>query len=157
MTPAPASLAEDLTSFGVKVSLALVVFGLLFVFLGRRGIRAARQFRSVAQRAPGVVTDLRFQSVDGSADGAWYPVLRFATADGRHVDTTAMYGRIPAPARRGDAVTVLYDPADPTRATLEGSAGTGTFLGALFTGLGLTFALLGLTIAGVVAAVKLNT
>lgn len=155
MTPRPASL--DLTSVGVTVSLALVLFGLLFVFLGRRGIRAARQFRSVAQRAPGVVTDLRYLTLHDGANGAWYPVLRFATADGRHVDTTAMYGRSPAPARRGDAVTVLYDPADPTRAALEGSAGTGTFLGALFTGLGLTFALLGLTIAGVVAAVKVNT
>lgn len=48
-------------------------------------------------------------------------------------------------AQPGDAVTVAYDPADPTKAALEGTAGGGV-IGVLFVALGSTFAVLGLAI-----------
>lgn len=69
--------------------------------------------------------------------------MRFATADGREVDTEAIFGRMPAPGRKGDVVTVLYDPADPRRAALERHASSASggliviVLGCLIVPLGL--------------------
>jgi len=69
---------------------------------------------------PGVVTDVVYDprvGVDGSG-GLWFPILSFTTVDGHPVQTRAQIVRVPASARTGDQVTVLYDPEDPTRASL---------------------------------------
>ena len=86
------------------------------------------------------------------AGGIWFPVLRFETSEGRHVDTEARYGRAPAQARPGDEVTVLYDPADPRRAALEKKLG-GRFLGLFLIVFGLLFVALGLAIGAVALVV----
>lgn len=123
--------------------------GVVLAATGSRTLRAARRFQAVAVRSHGVVTDLHYRSVGRDiSSGTWFPFLRFKTADGRQIDTEAMYGRRPAPARRGDEVTVLYDPADPTRAALEGKFGGGV-LGVMLLVMGLLFATLGLMIGGV--------
>lgn len=127
------------------VPVIFTIVGLAFVVSGLRSLRTARRFRAVALRAPGLVTDLRFHSTAHGRGGTWFPVLRFTTADGRHVETQAMYGRRPPAAQPGDAVTVAYDPADPTTAALEGGAGGG-LIGILFVTMGSTFAALGLAI-----------
>ena len=133
----------------VIVPVLFTVVGLIFATMGFRTLRTDRDFQAVALRAPGTVTDLRFRSVGRRrASGTWFPVVRFDTADGRRIDTEAMYGRRPAPARRGEEVTVLYDPADPTRAALEGKSGGGA-LGLIFVVVGLTFAALGVAIGGI--------
>lgn len=98
-----------------------VVVGLLFVVLGLLQVRSGRRFRAVARQVPGVVTALSYRS-DSDGGGCYYPVLRFATVEGRPVDTVSFVGRSPAPARVGDHVQVLYDPADPRRARLPGFA-----------------------------------
>lgn len=132
------------------VPLLFTVGGLVFARMGIRILRSARRFEAVAVRSHGTVTDLRFRSVGRQVGGGtWYPVLRFDTADGRHIETEGLYGRSPPPAKRGDEVTVLYDPADPTKAALEGKLGGGP-LGTIFVVLGLFLAALGVTI-GVVA------
>ena len=102
--------------------------GLLFVAVGARIVQTARRFLRTAQRVPGVVTDLRCSSGSSGSSGIWTPVLRFTTRDGRQVDTTAMYGTNPPPARAGEQVTVLYDPERPARAALHGRLG-GRLLG----------------------------
>jgi len=148
-------IGRDVQGVVVPFALLCTGVGLLFVFLGIRTLRSSRRFRSRALRAPGVVTDVRYEVVGTDADsGMWFPVLRFATADGRTVDTTAMYGRSPAPARRGDVVSVLYDPTDPTRAAIDGPIGGGGLIGSIFLGLGLIFALLGLGAGAVLAFVS---
>lgn len=149
------SLGEDVRGVVVPVAILFTAVGLVFVFPGVRTIRSSGRFLSRALRAPGVVTDLRYEIVaQGThSGGLWFPVLRFSTADGRTVDTTAMYGRVPAPARRGDAVSVLYDPDDPTRAAIDGPIGGGGLIGSIFLALGLTFTLLGLGIGAVLAFV----
>lgn len=134
-----------------------IVVGITFVFAGFHTVRTSRAFRAVALRAPGIVTDLRYRIFGPAGDGQsgiWFPVLRFETADGRHIDTEAMYGRSPPPARKGDSVTVLYDPADPTRAALD-QPGVGAF-GVLFSVLGVLLAVVGLVIGGVLAFVSLT-
>ena len=142
----------------ILVPVLFTVGGLAFVVMGIRSLRSARSFQAVALRAPGIVTDLRYRTTrttgtENGPSGSWFPVLRFATADGRHVDTEAMYGQSPRPARVGDTVAVLYDPEDPTRAALEGKLGGG-FLGVMFVVMGSMFALLGLGIGGAALLVR---
>ena len=124
---------------------AFAVFGLLFVGIGAWTVQAARRFLRTAQRVPGVVTDLRYSPGSADSSGIYYPVLRFTTRDGRQVDTTAMYGTNPPPARAGDQVTVLYDPQRPSRAALHGRLG-GRLLGGFFILFGGIFAAVGLGI-----------
>lgn len=139
----------------IVVPVLFTVLGVGFARTGFRIRRTAREFWAVARRAPGVVTDLRYRSAGRDASGGtWFPVLRFVTADGRQIDTEAMYGRSPAPARRGDEVTVLYDPDDPTQATLGGRSG-GRLLGTVFIVMGLLFAAIGLMFGGVAVVVTL--
>lgn len=136
----------------VLVPLLFTLVGLLFAGIGVRTVVGSRRFRRVAQPAPGVVTDLRYRPGRGDSSGSYHPVLRFTTADGRQVDTESMYGRSPARARAGDRVTVLYDPADPTRAVLGDTVGGGC-LGTAFVLFGLSFTVLGLAVGGVLAYV----
>ena len=131
------------------VPVLFTVVGVILASTGFRTLGAARRFRAVAVRSPGVVTDVNYRSVGRNvSSGTWFPVLRFEAEDGRQIETEAMYGRRPAPARRGDEVTVLYDPEDPTRAALEGKQG-GEFVGVMLLVLGVLFATLGLTIGGI--------
>ena len=76
-----------------------------------------------------------------------YPVVQFATSDGNIVRFTN-FGQA-SPRHAGEAVTVLYDPADPQDAAIRGFAGRwfaatleGT-LGGLFLLLGILFAVTG--------------
>lgn len=104
------------------LAVLFTVVGATSVVGGRGTQRRERAFRAVAVQVPGMVTGLRFHRFGPAGDGpdgAWFPVLRFTTLDGRYVDTESMYGRSPPSARRGDQVTVVYDPADPTRATID--------------------------------------
>jgi len=89
-----------------------------------------------------VITDVRL--VSHGKGSSWYPILRFDTAEGRHVDTRAMHGRV-LPGGRGKEVTVLYDPADPTRVDLErGPGGRSIELGAIWVVFGVVLGILGL-------------
>jgi hypothetical protein len=71
-------------------------------------------------------------------------VLRFRLPDGRVVETEGRMGTSAVTVRTGQQVTVLYDPAQPTRARVEGPFGGGAALahgcigslGALFAGVG---------------------
>lgn len=46
--------------------------------------------------------------------------MRYSLPDGRVVDFRSPEGSAPAAVRRGQQVTVLYDPANPKNARLEG-------------------------------------
>ncbi|HST38542.1 MAG TPA: DUF3592 domain-containing protein [Conexibacter sp.] len=72
-------------------------------------------FRRRAQRARGVVTEIRYES-SGRRRRA---VVRFTTRDGRELETPVRITAPLAALRAGDPVLVLYDPSDPTRARLE--------------------------------------
>ena len=132
----------------------LILVPLLFTLPGRfrraqgSGHSALRVASMQSPCVPGSRHGPRSRSVGRNiGSGTWFPVLRFDAADGRQIGTEAMYGRRPAPARRGDDVTVLYDPADPTRAALEGKFGGGV-LGVMLV-MGLLFATRGLIIGGI--------
>ncbi len=104
--------------------------GVLFAGLGFHSYRSTRAFLARAHRVPGVVVDLSWsRSRNG---GTYHPVLRFQTLDGRTVQATSDVGSRPAPARPGQAVTVLYDPENPQEARLDTMTGRGTLLGVIF-------------------------
>jgi hypothetical protein len=131
------------------------LFGLLFAvvgaavaFQGVRSARASRAFERIAQRADGEVMDVRYETVGRAGDSsrASIPVVRFTLPDGRTVQTEARMGTSSGFKLKGSDVTVLYDPADPRRARIEGfMAGGGAILGGCMTAFGFVFFLIGLS------------
>ncbi|MQA96846.1 MAG: DUF3592 domain-containing protein [Streptosporangiales bacterium] len=106
-----------------------VLVGLGFVAMGRYLIRSANRLARVGVRVPGEVVGMRVNETSEVGRGSYYPVLRFATADGRDVETASDIGTDPAPAREGDRVTVVYDPAEPRTARIDSTLGRGTGIG----------------------------
>lgn len=151
--PTPAHLAElrdqtnlRLVVIGVPVIFALV--GSLFVVFGLRSTNALRRFRRTAERAPGVVLDLVLDAAGPRGDRSWiyFPIVRYSLPDGRVVDFRSPQGSVPAAVRKGQQVTVLYDPANPKNARLEGVLSGGCLYG-IFVVLGVAFILLAVAIA----------
>ncbi len=107
------------------VPLALTLGGLLFVFLGIRRLVGVRAFAARAAQAPGTVIGFNTRSVgrtSGSGDSGGpldFPVVRYAPLGGPEIEFESPVGSRPRTHRAGQAVTVLYDPADPRRAQIQ--------------------------------------
>lgn len=131
---------------GVPAIFGLV--GSLFVVIGLRSRAALRRFRRTAARAPGVVLDLVLELGGGRQNGSWlyFPIVRYSLPDGRAVDFKSPQGSAPAAVRKGQQVTVLYDPANPANARLEGILSGGCLYGFLAV-FGVAFVLLAIAIA----------
>ncbi|MGI5158245.1 DUF3592 domain-containing protein [Microbispora sp. CA-102843] len=117
------------------ITLILAGLGLVFGLIGGGITMNAREFRRRAQRTRGLVVGLRAsRSDDGTS---YYPTIRFTTMYGQQVEAETTYGSNPPPARPGEEVTVLYDPARPTRIRIDSAAGNGTLLGGIFLAVGI--------------------
>jgi hypothetical protein len=117
------------------ITLILSGLGLVFGLIGGGIVMNAREFRRRAQRTRGLVVGLRAsRSDDGTS---YYPTIRFTTIYGQQVEAETTYGSNPPPARPGEEVTVLYDPARPTRIRIDSAAGSGTLLGGIFLAVGI--------------------
>ncbi|WP_188965868.1 DUF3592 domain-containing protein [Neoroseomonas lacus] len=68
-----------------------------------------------------------YDEVRGRRSTTWYPVFQFTTPDGRRVQAASGVSAEPAQLRRGNRVTVVYDPAHPETvqqaSALEGGPG----------------------------------
>src|SRR3954447_13614491 len=128
------------------IPLALAAVGVALVVAGVRSQRETTRFTAAARRTTGVVTGLRRHS-GGDARPSVFPVVRFSLPDRRTVEAESRYGAQPPPAREGETVSVLYDPADPTRMQLDHAEGAGRFYSALLVFLGAGLAGLGLLVA----------
>lgn len=115
----------------------ILLFGLLFTAAGGVAVRSNRRLAKRGQRVQGTVVDLRWSASGGlpaqpgsgmsaGPQGIFYPVLSFRTLDGEDVQAVAREGGMPAPARKGQQVQVLYDPANPQVAEIDTVAGRGT-------------------------------
>lgn len=106
-----------------------VAVGLGFVAMGRYLIRSANRLASVGVRVPGEVIGMRVNETSEVGRSSYYPILRFRTADGREMETSSDIGTDPPPAREGDHVTVIYDPAEPRTARIDSTLGRGSGIG----------------------------
>lgn len=132
-----------------------LVLGILFIRAGRRGMADAEAFTQRAASAPGVVTavNARRSGNGETRDLLFFPVVRFTTAGGEEVTAEVAVGGRPAPAKQDQAVTVLYDPADPSRPRLPGFAGSGRLTGVILLVLGIVFTVIGGCGVAIAAAV----
>ncbi len=117
-----------------------VLAGLGFVAFGAYVIRTGRRLRRYGRGAPGTVVRLRWESNDHGG-GRFYPTFRFRTEDGREIEAESDLGANPAPAREGQRVTVVYDPARPQRARIDSMLGGGAVHGPLFVAFGVVVTL----------------
>lgn len=134
--------------------LLFVLLGVGFAVLGVVLLVRNRRFLARALRVPGVVVDLRARRMGSSGSGGgtvWHPVFRFQTYEGRNVEIVGNLGTDPPPARPGERVTVLYDPANPHNAKLDKPGQSGGFAGWFFIAFGVIF-----TTVGVVVTTALN-
>jgi Protein of unknown function (DUF3592) len=138
-------------------SALLLLSGVVLAVAGTRVRARARRFEQRAVSVPGRVVDLRLRrGVGEPGEGGsllWFPVLDFSTIDGRTVRTEAMYGSVPAPARPGHQVRVLYDPQRPTRARIgDRTLASGGCLATAMTVAGALTAVLGLLMGAIAVA-----
>ncbi|WP_432201726.1 DUF3592 domain-containing protein [Erythrobacter sp. W53] len=120
---------------------AFVAFGLLFAGIGGYTYIADQQMAETALRAPGTVIALDRRR--GSEGGTTYaPVVEWTDRDGTRHEFTSSTSSSPASFSRGEAVTVMYDPAKPGQAKID-SFGQRFMLPLVFGGMGSLFAILG--------------
>ena len=136
----------------IAVALIFVVAGVLFAGIGIGVARSSRRFEASAARTRATVTDVRQRAV-GRGDGGlvWIPVVRFQTPDGGTVDAEVGGGTNVKRHEPGQAVEVSYDPANPTDVRVPGSGGG--LIQAVFLGIGILFAVLGLLLVALSVAI----
>jgi Protein of unknown function (DUF3592) len=124
------------------VPLAFALFGLGLVWAAFSIRRGDRRFARHARQTTGTVIGARWRGGGGETAPSAFPVVRFELPDGRTIEAQSSYGgRTAVP--EGATVTVLYDPAEPTRIELEGGRATGTFLAVILGFIGAGFFCLG--------------
>lgn len=69
--------------------------------------------------ANGLRTEARVVDMERGAKNSKWPVYEFTTEKGIEVRARDLTQRMFAPVELGDTVSVLYDPADPSRAAAE--------------------------------------
>jgi Protein of unknown function (DUF3592) len=133
------------------IPVVFVLVGGTFVVVSLRSRGQDRRFLAGAERATGVVTEnrrIRPRSYDAQAHAARaFALLRLTLPDGSVVETLSDYGTPRPVAQPGDTVSVLYDPANPRRARVEGHAATPAFFTGCFVIFGTLFVIAGLVIA----------
>jgi hypothetical protein len=132
------------------IGIVFALVGAAFVVIGTRSARVSREFERVAQRAPGLLTDIRYESVGPPGERSMHavPVVSFTLPDGRTVQTEARLGATPGFQQPGAEITVLYDPADPRRARVDARmAGRGALAGGCMASLGGMFVVVGIAVA----------
>lgn len=99
--------------------------------------RARRRARHAGwTRTDGVVVAEEGVLNTGSGARSFLPVVRFTSRDGREVEATPRSGTYAGVSRVGRAVTVVYDPQEPTRFDAwPGRDRTGWLLGGVALGL----------------------
>jgi hypothetical protein len=122
----------------VPLFLAVAILMLAIAVISGIGTRRALA-RQVT--APGRVIELVERS-DQSGNLFYHPVVELSLADGSHQTVQLLNGSYPASHKVGDAVTVAYDPQDPSSARIQSTSSTlGMYIVTFITGiLGLAFA-----------------
>ena len=108
------------------VKLVFFGFGFIWIAFGAFFFIDAKFFSSKAYKATGTVVELKkVRRLSTSSSGStshvttYYPVVRYQTKNGKNVTFTSSSGSYPSPYKRGDRVTLLYDPENPQKARIE--------------------------------------
>ena len=91
--------------------------GLVMLFMDRTAYEASVDRRSSAH-VTGTVISSRFLTAKGSR-GAYYPVIEFASADGRKYQFTGNEGLLAAPFEPGKQLPVVYSQDAPESAAID--------------------------------------
>jgi hypothetical protein len=97
-----------------------------------------------SRQAPGTIVRLVEES-DSDGGRLFRPLVRFAPGVGEEIEFQSGVRSNPSPYTAGDAVTVLYDPADPKKAEIQGFFSL-WFLPVLFAGVGSLFLAVGVAV-----------
>jgi hypothetical protein len=109
-------------------------------------------FRGRARRARGEVVEI-VEASSGPGRRLKYPVVEFETERGRTVEFESSVGSNPSLYRVGQRVSVLYDPDEPQKATIDSFLSR--WLATLITGcLGVSFLFVGMVFLLIVVAVR---
>jgi hypothetical protein len=103
-------------------------FGFAFLAVGAVLIRSRAQLRAYGGRTIGTVISRGRISEAASAMHTWatdVATIRFRTRAGDEVVVRSELNGDEAPARPGDRVRILYDPADPQRMQIDTTLGRG--------------------------------
>ena len=87
--------------------------------VGAKGVYDQWSFRKVAIHGTGRVTG--YDSAAGSRNEKFHPLVRYETASGQTVQFRGFYTYPKSEYPLEQAVDVLYDPANPTRAEIDSS------------------------------------
>lgn len=118
------------------IGLGLLI-GAIYLYLDKQS------FLKTANVAPGLVVELRASRSDNST--TYSPVVSFTAKDGRQIEFTSSVSSNPPSYSEGESVEVVYDPANPYEANINGFSSL--YLGPLILGiLGTVFFLVGFSI-----------
>ncbi len=107
-----------------------VFLGVSLVLLSVTGVSSWMTLRAIANehRAPGQVIDLierrSWDQVDREYNTYYYPVVEFDVPNRSRQKVQIGEGSWPAAYAKGQAVIVLYDPAQPTQARIQSLSST---------------------------------
>ena len=127
------------------VSCGLFIPAVLTWRMARRVARDTERFLTTAQPATGTVVrlDWRVSRVGDATAPHAYPEVAFTLPNGERVQATTRTGNRQRPAKEGDTVQILYNPANPQQIDLASQAPR-TLMHAGYRFLAVTFALMGL-------------
>ncbi|MDP5241313.1 DUF3592 domain-containing protein [Uliginosibacterium sp. 31-16] len=92
--------------------------GVLLLAVAMLWFASTRSFVNGAQHVPGVVVQLEISRGDDS--DVYYPIIGFQSLDGREHVFRSSSGSNPPSYDQGEDVEVLYDPANPDKASING-------------------------------------
>ncbi len=120
--------------------------GLVLLIATALVVDHTNRFMKNAKTAPGVVVDLRLGTTSGSSTTrSHHPVVRYTPEGQEAVEFVSSFGSSPPRYKKGDAVTVRYDPESPYRGRIDGFWGT-WFPTVILGGLTALFAIPGITL-----------
>ncbi|PLK22903.1 hypothetical protein C0V72_12280 [Porphyrobacter sp. TH134] len=97
----------------ILLAVASGLFGIAAEFA-----RPQHRLATIGVATPGVVADVVGRG-GGRKGPVYYPLVRFTDSLGRSRQFVGTIGTKPSSYERGERVTVIYDPADPTDAMID--------------------------------------
>jgi len=123
------------------IGAAFLAFGLVFAIIGLWTWGSNRALAESGTRTTGTVIDLARRH-DSDSGSTYRPVVVFHDGRGTRHEFVGNVGSSPPAYSPGETVAVIYDPAAPRRAMIDGFMDR-YFLSLIFGGLGGLFAVLG--------------